>query len=46
MFNYHLKDATDSSVVSITVFDKQHAPIKTLVQKQKNLVIKLIAMME
>lgn len=35
VFNYHLKDATDSSVLSITVFDKQHTPIKTFSTKAK-----------
>jgi hypothetical protein len=36
VFNYFLKDATDSSKVSITVFDKQNKPIKTFSKTAKD----------
>lgn len=35
VFNYFLKDANDSSKVSITVFDKQNKPIKTFSKNAK-----------
>ena len=35
VFNYYLKDANDSSKVSITIFDKQDKPIKTFSKKEK-----------
>lgn len=35
VFNYLLNGANDSSKVSITVFDKQHKPIKTYSKKEK-----------
>jgi hypothetical protein len=35
VFNYYLKDATDSAKVSITIFDKQHKPIKTFSKSAK-----------
>ena len=41
VFNYHLKDATDSSKVSITVFDKQNKPIKTFSKSEKELTDKI-----
>ena len=36
VFNYFLKDATDSSKVTITVFDKQNKPIKTFSKTAKD----------
>lgn len=35
VFNYLLNGANDSSKVSVTVFDKQHKPIKTFSAKEK-----------
>ncbi len=35
VFNYFLKDATDSSKVFITVFDKQNKPVKTFSRDAK-----------
>ncbi len=36
VFNYFLKNPTDSANVSITIFDKQHKPIKTFSKKAKD----------
>lgn len=41
VFNYYLKAATDSSAVSITIFDKQNKPIKTFSTKAKEASDKL-----
>jgi photosystem II stability/assembly factor-like uncharacterized protein len=41
MFNYLLKNANDSSKVSITIFDKQNKPIKTFSQHAKEASDKL-----
>jgi len=41
VFNYLLKDANDSSKVSITIFDKQNKPIKTFSKKAKEATEKL-----
>ncbi len=35
VFNYYLKDANDSSKVSITIFDKQHKAVKTFSKNAK-----------
>ncbi|WP_295791767.1 hypothetical protein [Mucilaginibacter sp.] len=35
VFNYYLKHVTDSSNVSVTIFDKQNKPIKTFSRKAK-----------
>jgi len=35
VFNYYLKNPTDSSDVAITIFDKQNKPIKTFSKKAK-----------
>lgn len=36
VFNYWLKDAPDSPKVSITIFDKQHQPIRTFSTRSKD----------
>lgn len=41
VFNYFLKDANDSSKVSISIFDKQNKPIKTYSKKAKEATDKL-----
>jgi methyl-accepting chemotaxis protein len=41
VFNFHLKDATDSSKVSITVLDKKNSVIKTFSTNAKELTDKL-----
>ncbi len=41
IFNYHLKNANDSSKVSITIFDKQQKIIKTFNTKSKEAADKL-----
>jgi photosystem II stability/assembly factor-like uncharacterized protein len=41
MFNYLLKNANDSSKVSITIFDKQNKPMKTFSQHAKEASDKL-----
>jgi photosystem II stability/assembly factor-like uncharacterized protein len=41
VFNYYLKGATDSSKVSVTIFDKQQKPIKTFSRKAKEVGDKL-----
>ena len=35
VFNYYLKNTTDSSVVSVTLFDKQHKAMKTFSKNAK-----------
>ena len=35
VFNYYLKDATDTSVVYITIFDSRHNKIKTFSKDAK-----------
>jgi photosystem II stability/assembly factor-like uncharacterized protein len=41
VFNYHLKGATDSSNVSVTIFDKRQKAIKTFSRKAKEAANKL-----
>jgi photosystem II stability/assembly factor-like uncharacterized protein len=41
VMNYYLKNATDSSKVSITIFDKQNKPIKTFSRKAKETADKI-----
>lgn len=41
VFNYYLQHAGDSSKLSITIFDKQHKPIKTFSTKAKEASDKL-----
>jgi photosystem II stability/assembly factor-like uncharacterized protein len=41
VINYYLKNATDSSKVSITIFDKQNKPIRTFSRKAKETTDKI-----
>ena len=41
VINYYLKNATDSSKVSVTIFDKQNKPIKTFSRKAKEAADKM-----